>query len=83
MREATKEERESVNNYVESISQKVITIPDEATNGDVIKILFPDSEVAETQGLVPKVCFESHSDEQCISFFDTSWWNAPYKKGDN
>lgn len=80
MREATKEERESINNHIKSISQKVITIPVGATNGDVIKALFPDSEVEETQGLVPKVCFESHSGEQCISFFDTSWWNAPYKK---
>lgn len=67
----------------ESKPYLMIPLPDGATNGDMIKALFPDSEVAETQGLVPKVCFESHSGEQCISFFDTSWWNSPYKKGDN
>lgn len=50
-----------------------ISLPDNATNGDVIKAIFPDCER------------ESRLNEECIEVMgayrvvDRSWWNAPYK----
>lgn len=41
-------------------------IPDNATNGDVIKALFPDAGQPHFYG-VKNGCF------------DADWWNAPYK----
>jgi hypothetical protein len=43
-------------------------IPDNATNGDVIKALFPDAGQPHFYG-VKNGCF------------DADWWNAPYKAG--
>ena len=63
MSNATKEERESVNNYIKSISQKVITIPDNATNGDVIKAMFNDKDYSI---IWHRLC-------------NTMWWNKPYE----
>lgn len=49
-------------------------LPDNATNGDVIKALFPK---------VPIKIFKSMT---TVTFgstqFDLDWWNAPYKAGD-
>ena len=61
------------------LTLRIVKRGQKLTNGDVIKALFPKSAVTETQGLVPRVCFELHSGEQCTSFFDAKWWNAPYK----
>ena len=44
-----------------------ITIPDNATNGDVIKALFPNG--------VPKDVIWTLSFDKCLD-----WWNAPYKR---
>lgn len=50
-----------------------ISLPDNATNGDVIKAIFPDCER------------ESRLNEECIEVMgayrvvDRSWWDAPYK----
>lgn len=74
MREATKEERESINNYIKSISQKVITIPDEATNGDVIRALFYVKNVEEL-GCCTFASIAGDSDMRVYK----DWWNAPYK----
>ena len=53
-------------------------LPDNATNGDVIKAIFDVTEVRQLD---------------CCAFIDTSddanmrtykeWWNAKYKKGEN
>ena len=51
-----------------------IVIPDNATNGDVIKALFPNEELFE-QGYASTYY-------GCMRF-DTDWWNAPYKELNN
>ena len=52
---------------------QAIPIPDNATNGDMIKAMFPN---------VPVKIFE---DMNTVIFgnaqFDLEWWNAPYKRG--
>lgn len=45
----------------------IINIPNNATNGDVIKIMFPN----ECQIL-----------KDMFDFFDHTWCNASYKRGD-
>ena len=50
-------------------------IPDNATNGDVIKAMFPDAEIHIDGNDV----FVHH-----IGFwikYNIRWWNAPYQKG--
>ena len=50
-------------------------IPDNATNGDVIKAMFPNIE-KQMIDLVMK-CGTS-----VMSIGDDVWWNSPYQKGD-
>ena len=48
-----------------------ITIPDNATNGDVIKALFKPNHVERTDD---DVIVEEYT-------FNKEWWNSPYQKG--
>ena len=51
----------------------VLTIPDNPTNGDMIKALFSDVHyVLASQG-TPRVVTNLGAS------FDLDWWNAPYK----
>jgi hypothetical protein len=54
-----------------------IPIPDNATNGDVLKAMFPNIEVEE-QGKDLFIVF--NMDIQGTPFYK-AWWNAPYQKG--
>lgn len=63
-------------------SGKWIPIPDNATNGDVIKALFINSlyeEDAETSDNEDYICM--HNGLNSVCDFDIKWWNAPYQKG--
>lgn len=51
------------------------SLPDNATNGDVIKALFPNENIKLSSGF-----YESYS--RNISF-KYDWWNAPYTKEQN
>jgi hypothetical protein len=44
-------------------------IPDNATNGDVIKAMFPNSHM------------EYRMWTENTYFYETDWWKAPYQKG--
>lgn len=57
-------------------------IPENATNGDIIKIMFPDVEVTEIKGSFDKdkllgyrTWLGGRSQDYLLD-----WWNAPYKK---
>jgi len=80
MRDATKEERESVDNYIKSISQKMITIPNKATNGDIIKALFPNGAaiMSYPPNKVGFITKDGNPDDNYV-WYPTDWWNAPYK----
>lgn len=59
-----------------------IIIPDNATNGDVIKLIFPDAEIQPIMGYFDKdellgyrVYLGGRSQDYLLD-----WWNAPYKK---
>ena len=56
-----------------------IEIPENATNGDVIKVMFPNGKVIECDEAVG---YEQMLDDKYsyCSWFDGLWWNAPYRK---
>lgn len=55
--------------------RNIIEIPDNATNGDVIKAVFPGAKLEESRLLV--FMFAQDFD---VSLIDRDWWNAPYDK---
>ena len=46
-------------------------IPDNATNGDVIKAIFMPNRIARTDDDTVRIDYD----------FTSDWWNAPYQKG--
>ena len=70
-------------NYVrEADAVPAIPIPDNATNGDVIKALFPSWKVEHVRKMSGMNRYECGIDSiNHISFYD-DWWNAPYKRGE-
>ena len=54
-----------------------IPIPEGATNGDVIKTMFPNAEYGEDE--LGNVFIVSSAQLGYIAFRE-SWWNAPYKE---
>ena len=63
-------------------------IPSDATNGDVIKAMFPDEEYKE--GLRGDIVDGKHVNHKVVRVnglldyyvMDYDWWNAPYREGD-
>jgi len=56
---------------------KGVAIPESATNGDVIKAMFPDVKIRWITQTKIGVTFINNQDY--ITEFDAKWWNAPYK----
>ena len=56
-----------------------IAIPDGATNGDMIKAMFPNAEI-DANPYSPSV--DIFVDGILMMRVDRNWWNAPYKKGE-
>lgn len=62
----------------ESIAvQYRINIPEDATNGDVIKMMFPFVTKYITHN-EHNIYIDSPI-QACVYTFDRYWWNAPYK----
>lgn len=60
--------------------KKEIDIPENPTNGDIIKALFPNCEWFIIESLQSvNVTTDPSLNTQT---FDIYWWNAPYKKVD-
>ena len=56
--------------------KRIIIIPEGATNGDMIKKMFPDGEVITLADGMVSVKYKEHS---CWVHYESDWWNAPYK----
>lgn len=57
-----------------------ITIPENATNGDMILSLFPNSDIVQK----PNGDYMIRSSLTGYAlFFDHDWWNAPYQINTN
>lgn len=52
-----------------------VVIPDNATNGDMVKALYPNLECEMLNNTVL-------TDMDNGAWFSLEWWNAPYKKGE-
>ena len=53
-----------------------IEIPNGATNGDMIKTIFPNIEIEGIGGEIKCIAVKNGT-----SYFALDWWNAPYKRG--
>ena len=53
-----------------------IEIPNGATNGDMIKTIFPNIEIEGIGGEIKCIATQNGT-----SYFALDWWNAPYNKG--
>ena len=78
----TEEQLRDVNKALDSIGvenlQNIIIISKAATNGDMIKAIFPNSKEYDNDGDV-RYKIEIDFDYSFCSYFDEVWWNAPYK----
>ena len=68
-------------------TNNAIIIPRGATNGDVIKAMFPDCEdwkatIKAATGEARDTHFVQLPNNMTINKFDESWWNAPYKEAE-
>ena len=75
----SEEAREQV---MKLLSINAVIIPDNATNGDMMKILFPDFEIRENKLSIAFWTLMSDGSYEYNSL-PKEWWNAPYKKGEN
>lgn len=66
--------------YIENLKNRSIILPDNATNGDVIKIMFPNSKTWEVTRDDVHCAYIEFKDICEIKSFPLSWWYAPYKK---
>lgn len=64
------------------VLKNCIEIPDNVTNGDVVKLMFPDAEIQPIMGYFVKdlllgyrVYLGGRSQDYLLD-----WWNTPYKK---
>jgi len=65
-------------NLILQAYKKGIVFPKNATNGDIIKALFPDSELHKESDYA----YLTISKGVYLEDRDGTWWNAPYKAGD-
>lgn len=59
----------------------ILTIPDNPTNGDILKAIFPDVEYKIIRKLSGCDYIEVKLDNINRHQFELDWWNAPYKRG--
>lgn len=75
----TREELMVVNRALEDIGleniKNITLIKEGATNGDVIRALFPNAEFEESTTLVFMYTQDSN-----VSLIDKDLWNAPYRR---
>ena len=57
------------------VLENCIEIPNGATNGDMIKTMFPNIEIEGIGGEIKCIATQNGT-----SYFALDWWNAPYKK---
>lgn len=78
--------QDAMKNHMESLVGKIILngtpIPDNATNGDVIKAIFPNIQISDSE-VMKNVYTGIPYGELIGANIDCmrDWWNAPYQKG--
>ena len=73
--------KEDVETFLDSTSVTVIEIPPNATNGDMIKAMFPNIQLADHFDYGNAVIDYYEIKNTYTEFRVASdWWNAPYKR---
>lgn len=72
-------ELETIEMFLDAFKEMRI-IPSNATNGDMIKAMFPNGKEYDTIDGDIRYEIEIDLDYSYCSYFDGVWWNAPYKK---
>jgi hypothetical protein len=72
-------ELETIEMFLNAFKEMVI-IPDGATNGDMIKAMFPTAKTWEVTRDDVHCAYIEFKDICEIKSFPLSWWNAPYKR---
>ena len=72
-----KDGQEALAHHIELCKDEgsIIEIPEGATNGDMVKSIFPDAEVHDAEDyhcMIMNPCCDLESGD--------AWWNAPYRK---
>ena len=62
----------------EDVLKSAIPIPKGATNGDMIKAMFPNIRIENFGKAL--IIFGMASEGDMYVCFDLDWWNAPYKR---
>lgn len=76
-----KEDVEALKMAIEVLEQKdCIKIPEVATNGEMIKALFPNAKTWEVTREDIHCAYIEFEDICEIKSFPLSWWNSPYGK---
>lgn len=75
-----------LNEVVKQAIRNGVILPDNATNGDVIKAMFPNckdwkAKLEDNDGEVYEVHFVQLPNSLTVNKYEESWWNAPYKGG--
>ena len=55
-----------------------IIVPKGATNGDMIKAMFPNTEFKNDHDFT---IWGYINNGDCVARYGIDWWNAPYKRG--
>ena len=64
------------------VEESSIHIPSGATNGDVIKAVFPDAAVYSYEDSYDLYTSMIICPQYAMMSVDRNWWNAPYREGD-
>lgn len=73
-----------LNEVIKQAIRNGVVLPDNATNGDMIKAMFPSIEVQrEISSTSDNIVMRDDSFFGAINRFHTDWWKAPYKEGND
>lgn len=63
--------------FIEGDYERQIRLHDDATNGDIRRVMFPDEKVIELEDIV----IVMGKDKEYQHHYSKDFWNAPYKGG--
>ena len=70
-----------LNEVVKQAIRNGVILPDNATNGDMIKAVFPNVQVVDAGIHRITAIFGDCHNMMYRNSYDEDWWNAPYKGG--
>ncbi len=72
-------ELETIKMFLDAFKEMRI-IPNNVTNGDMVKAMFPDIIIEESEDTIHLKYSTVNSDPLFFVQVSKKWWNAPYKK---